>query len=131
MVVDVLSFTTTLTVAADRGVMVFPYRWRDESAAGGERWPDGSLRPAVEDQWGAGSFIDLLRTAGWQGASPEADAAADTFRAATRDLTDALANCASGRELIALGYHDDVHTAAELDGGTAVPLLRKDAFVSA
>ncbi|TVT62486.1 2-phosphosulfolactate phosphatase [Amycolatopsis rhizosphaerae] len=33
-VVDVLSFTTTLTVAMDRGVEVFPYRWRDESALG-------------------------------------------------------------------------------------------------
>src|SRR4051794_15190988 len=32
-VVDVLSFTTALTVAADRGVEVFPYRWRDERAA--------------------------------------------------------------------------------------------------
>ena len=33
VVVDVLSFTTTLTVAADRGVTVFPYRWRDKRAA--------------------------------------------------------------------------------------------------
>ncbi|RLK61329.1 hypothetical protein CLV68_1866 [Actinokineospora cianjurensis] len=32
-VIDVLSFTTTLTVAVDTGVEVFPYRWRDESAA--------------------------------------------------------------------------------------------------
>jgi len=32
-VVDVLSFTTALTVAADRGIEVFPYRWRDERAA--------------------------------------------------------------------------------------------------
>lgn len=31
-VVDVLSFTTTLTVATDRGVEVMPYRWRDSSA---------------------------------------------------------------------------------------------------
>lgn len=31
-VVDVLSFTTTLTVAADLGVEVFPYPWRDDSA---------------------------------------------------------------------------------------------------
>jgi len=27
LVVDVLSFTTTLTVAADRGTTVFPYPW--------------------------------------------------------------------------------------------------------
>lgn len=33
VLVDVLSFTTTLSVAADAGTEVFPYRWRDESAA--------------------------------------------------------------------------------------------------
>jgi 2-phosphosulfolactate phosphatase len=33
-VVDVLSFTTTVSVAADRGIEVLPYRWRDESAPG-------------------------------------------------------------------------------------------------
>ncbi len=32
VVVDVLSFTTTLSVAAERGVTVFPYRWRDATA---------------------------------------------------------------------------------------------------
>jgi 2-phosphosulfolactate phosphatase len=31
-VVDVLSFTTTLTVAVERGMAVLPYRWRDDSA---------------------------------------------------------------------------------------------------
>lgn len=31
-VVDVLSFTTALTVAADLGIEVLPYRWRDASA---------------------------------------------------------------------------------------------------
>ncbi len=31
-VVDVLSFTTSVTVAADRGITVLPYRWRDSSA---------------------------------------------------------------------------------------------------
>ncbi len=31
-VVDVLSFTTTLSVAVDRDVTVFPYRWRDDRA---------------------------------------------------------------------------------------------------
>lgn len=32
VVVDVLSFTTTLSVAVDRGIEVFPYRWRDDGA---------------------------------------------------------------------------------------------------
>jgi 2-phosphosulfolactate phosphatase len=31
-VVDVLSFTTTLNVAVERGIEVYPYRWRDGSA---------------------------------------------------------------------------------------------------
>ena len=33
VVVDVLSFTTTLSVALDTGIEVFPYRFRDASAA--------------------------------------------------------------------------------------------------
>jgi len=33
VVVDVLSFTTTLSVALDAGIQVFPYRFRDASAA--------------------------------------------------------------------------------------------------
>lgn len=32
VVVDVLSFTTTLSVALDAGTEVFPYRWKDDSA---------------------------------------------------------------------------------------------------
>lgn len=33
VVVDVLSFTTTLSVALDAGVVVLPYRWRDATAS--------------------------------------------------------------------------------------------------
>ncbi|WP_053205672.1 hypothetical protein [Jiangella muralis] len=33
VVVDVLSFTTAVSVAADAGTTVYPYAWRDESAA--------------------------------------------------------------------------------------------------
>lgn len=176
VVVDVLSFTTTLTVAADRGVTVYPYPWRDDRAAqfaddhdatlsvgrsqasagqvslsprsvrtapslqrlvlpspngsticclltrttcdviavslrnrlaaaewllarrvqnptlrvaviaAGERWPDQSLRPAVEDFWGAGALIESLRTAGWPNISPEAHTAAAAFLAVADDL---------------------------------------------
>ena len=33
VVIDVLSFTTTLTVALDGGTSVLPYRWNDSNAA--------------------------------------------------------------------------------------------------
>ena len=221
VVVDVLSFTTTLTVAADRGVTVFPYPWRDDRAAqfaddhdatlsvgrsqasarqvslsprsvrtapslqrlvlpspngstitfllaqktsdvigvslrnrqaaadvllarraqnpalrvaviaAGERWPDQSLRPAVEDLWGAGALIDSLCTAGWPDISPEAHAAAGAFRAVADDLEPSLSRCASGQELIDIGYADDVHTAAERDNSRSVPMLRGNAFTPA
>ncbi|WP_339731764.1 2-phosphosulfolactate phosphatase [uncultured Gimesia sp.] len=32
VIVDVLSFSTSVEVAVSRGVMVFPYRWKDDSA---------------------------------------------------------------------------------------------------
>ncbi|NGN95975.1 2-phosphosulfolactate phosphatase [Nocardioides sp. KC13] len=211
VVVDVLSFTTTLTVAVERGIEVFPFRWRDDRAeayarerdavlavqrqdavpgrpslspaslrkaegvrrlvlpspngstistllaetgatvvgaslrnrtavarwlaprcvegasvafvASGERWPDGTLRPAVEDLWGAGAVLDALDP---DGLSPEAAMARDAFRAA--DLPDALHTCAGGRELIAKGYAEDVVVAAQLDSASVVPVLRGGSF---
>jgi 2-phosphosulfolactate phosphatase len=207
-VVDVLSFTTTLTVAVERGIRVLPYRWRDESAAevarthdatlavgrsaagpgdislspatvlrssgvrrlvlpspngstvaarlaaagatvvgvslrnaaaaaawvrerrsgdeavavvaAGERWNDGPLRPAAEDLWGAGAFLAAL---GGAGLSPEARAARAAYRDIAPDLPAALADCASGRELIGNGYPDDVAVAGERTDSTAVPVL--------
>jgi 2-phosphosulfolactate phosphatase len=219
VVVDVLSFTTTLSVAVERGVEVVPFRWRDERAAeaarthgavlavgrgdagpregrvtlspaemrsvagvrrivlpspngstiaavladggatvvgaclrnaaavarwlaprvavgasvavvpAGERWPDGSLRPAVEDLWGAGAVLAALA-----GAVPEVDLSveAGVARAAYAAVDDrgaALASCASGRELVARGYAADVEVAAERDASDVVPVLREGVFV--
>lgn len=90
----------------------------------GERWPDGSLRPAVEDLIGAGAII-----AGLTGRrSPEASAAVGAFRAVQEDLRSVLASCASGRELAEKGWGDDVDYAAAVDASTVVPVLTGGAF---
>ncbi|MFE7225132.1 2-phosphosulfolactate phosphatase [Nocardioides sp. NPDC057577] len=214
VVVDVLSFTTTLTVAVERGIEVFPFEWRDDRAeayareqdavlavqrqdaapgrpslspaslrdadgvrrlvlpspngstissllaeggatvvgaslrnrtavagwlaphvaagatigfiASGERWPDGTLRPAVEDLWGAGAVLDALAP---DDLSPEAAVARVAFRAA--DLPDALHACASGRELVAKGFAEDVLVASQLDTSLLVPVLKGHSFTGA
>jgi 2-phosphosulfolactate phosphatase len=214
-VVDVLSFTTAVTVAADLGIDVYPYRWRDETAvayaeqygatlavgrsaagpddvslspasirrvtgitrlvlpspngstiakqlsdsgavvvavslrnraaaaewvtkqlakqltarptakvvaiAAGERWKDGSLRPAVEDLWGAGGFLSALQGANL---SPEARAAVAAYDAVADELPALLHECAGGRELTQYGYPQDVAIAAEVDESRSVPVLR-------
>ncbi len=43
VVIDVLSFTTTLSLAVERGLTVFPYRWRDHRAAEYTRSRDAVL----------------------------------------------------------------------------------------
>lgn len=97
--------------------------------AGGERWPDGSLRPAVEDLWGAGAVIAGLVDLGatdHAGLPPEARTAAQAYRSAR--FPDDLLSCDSGQELVAMGFADDVAIAAEVDVSTVVPVLRDGAF---
>jgi len=212
VVVDVLSFTTTLSVAVERGMTVYPFRWRDERAAAyaaerdavlatgrseragvslspvsvraaegverlvlpspngssiafglaeagvtvvgaslrnaaavarwiadgatvavvaaGERWPDGSLRPAVEDLWGAGAIVAALVDLGATGLSPEARVAEHAFRVTEARLAEELHRCASGRELVEMGFAEDVALAAEQDASAAVPVLEGEAFVA-
>jgi 2-phosphosulfolactate phosphatase len=214
VVVDVLSFTTTLCVAVERGIAILPYRWKDDRAAvyaaerdatlavgrlearslpggagvslspaamaqvsgvqrvvlpspngsaisfgldargctvvgaclrnrtavarwlvdrggtvavvaGGERWPDDTLRPCAEDLWGAGAVLALLPDADL---SPEARLAADAFRAVESTLADAMRWCASGLELAEAGFAEDVDVATELDVAEVVPLLTDGTF---
>ncbi|WP_243395207.1 2-phosphosulfolactate phosphatase [Nocardioides currus] len=219
VVVDVLSFTTTVSVAVERGITVLPFRWRDERAASyaaerdavlavgrleareqagtvslspaamaqvegitrivlpspngstisfaladggsevvagslrnasavsayvaarmregascavvpaGERWDDDTLRPAVEDLWGAGAVLAGLVDLGVTGLSPEARVAEQAFRAVRADLAAALAGCAGGVELAAAGFAEDVEAAARLDVSGVVPVLVGEAFV--
>jgi 2-phosphosulfolactate phosphatase len=216
VIVDVLSFTTSVTVAVEAGTRVFPYTWRDDAAeayaaqkqavlavgrgsvaaatpwslspaalrrapftprlvlpspngsaiaaahrshtvvagclrnasavgrwlfqqgfgtperpatviAAGERWPDNSLRPALEDLLGAGAIIAALRNEKPVTLSPEAAAAYGCFQA-TPDVAAAITHCASGRELAARGFSEDVAIATEVNTCTAVPVLADEAF---
>ena len=204
VIVDVLTFSTAVVVAAARGAAVFPCRWRDDSAAdyarsveaflasprgrsryslsprslmalengsrivlpspngatlslktgatatfagclrnaravaaaarkcgplvaviaGGEQWPNGDLRPALEDHIGAGAILSHLDGS----PSPEALAAIAVFESARSHLPDALRNCTSGKELIAWGFEDDVALAARLNSDDVAPRLREGAF---
>jgi 2-phosphosulfolactate phosphatase len=49
VVVDVLSFTTSVTVAVDRGITVFPFRWGDERAAEFANEQDANLALQRQD----------------------------------------------------------------------------------
>ncbi len=241
VIVDVLSFTTTLTVAIDAGAEVYPYHWKDESArdfarrhnatlavgrfeasaagdlghaislspatvrragslarivlpspngsalsrtlagggttvvaaalrnraavarwiayrlasraagrtdgtneaapasaaqpaiaviAAGEHWPDSSLRPAVEDLWGAGAVIAALSELGIGDQSPEAWTAEAAFRGVEGSLGAELADCSSGQELAIAGFGEDVAIAAELDASECVPVLIGERFLN-
>jgi 2-phosphosulfolactate phosphatase len=207
VVVDVLSFTTSLTIAVDRGAQVWPYAWGTDGAeqfareigavlargrstrqgrtlspaslldledgtrlvlpspngsaiahaaassgvpivaaslrnaaaatafltrydrvgivAAGERWTDGSLRPAYEDWIGAGVVIEGLLRRGTRG-SPDAEAAA---AAAARPRP--LAECTSGLELVAKGFAVDVELAQERDVCSAVAFMQSGRFSAA
>jgi 2-phosphosulfolactate phosphatase len=221
VVVDVLSFTTSVTVAVERGTRVFPYAWRDETAedfadeveavlatgrragrpdhpwslspaalraapavprlvlpspngsaiAGaastygamvvaaslrnaktvgdwlraqgfgtvqrpvavipaGERWPDNSLRPAIEDALGAAAVVAAL-------ADPASNM--DTISAEARlflamhgpETARLVRECLSGRELVQSGFGDDVEVAVEVDSCGVVPVLTNGAFTAA
>ena len=219
VVVDVLSFTTTLTVAVERGMTVFPFPWKDDDraaayaaardavlavgrfeareagrgvslspaamaavsgvervvlpspngssistllagsgarvvgaclrnaaavarwlspqvedgatvlvVASGERWPDGSLRPAVEDLWGAGAVLAGLPAAGF---TAEARSARAAYDAVLADLGTELLSCASGLELVDAGFADDVVIAGQVGVSEVVPVLHEDRFLNA
>jgi 2-phosphosulfolactate phosphatase len=124
--------------------------------AAGERWPDGSLRPALEDLLGAGAVLAAVAGALSSGAlssgalssgalssgalssgalssgalSPEAEAARACY-GATADVAAAVAGSASGRELTEGGFGDDVAIAVVIDSCDLVPILADGAFIAA
>lgn len=100
--------------------------------AAGERWPDGSLRPALEDHLGAGAILSaLLRLAPGARPSPEAAAAATLFESARDRVPQWLGECVGSRELAGKGFAEDVEIASALDATGVVPVLVDAAFVAA
>ena len=91
----------------------------------GERWPDGSLRPAVEDWLGAGAILRHLPGE----KSAEALAAIAAFEHAVQPLPEIIARSGSGRELIERGFSRDVELAAAVDISGHVPRYDGTAFV--
>jgi 2-phosphosulfolactate phosphatase len=95
----------------------------------GERWPDDSLRPALEDLLGAAAVLsglaDRTGTSGW---SPDAIVAARSFDPAS--VADAVRSCGSAKELHERGYSADVDVAIDVDASSVVPVLRDGAFVA-
>ncbi len=125
---------------ADEGVEVAGASLRNASAVGawlagrpgpvgvvaaGERWSgDGSLRPAVEDLWGAGAVVEALVGARPSAStSPEAEVARAAWLAVRDGLPEALRACVSGVELREKGFGEDVEVAAALDVSDIVPVL--------
>jgi len=94
--------------------------------AAGERWPDGSLRPALEDLIGSGAVLDGLPAD--VELTPDAQAARAVFRDARSDLLERLLGCPSGTELVAAGFRKDVEIAGELDTSTLIPVLVEGVF---
>ncbi|GAA1864238.1 hypothetical protein GCM10009751_22870 [Myceligenerans crystallogenes] len=97
----------------------------------GEHWTDGSLRPALEDNIGAGAIAAKLTGMlpdNTTRLSAESIAAAALWKGVARPEK-LLRESASARELIDLGFDEDVVIASEVDATDVVPVLMDGAFV--
>jgi 2-phosphosulfolactate phosphatase len=119
--------TTSILVGCLRNasaIAAFVQRYSTEEPiaviAAGERWPNGTLRPALEDDLGAGAIITALPG---RSATPEARYVAGAFAQCRHRLEIEVRNCTTGIELLDAGYPQDVETACEMDVSRAVPLL--------
>ncbi|GAA2622867.1 hypothetical protein GCM10010399_62650 [Dactylosporangium fulvum] len=97
--------------------------------AAGELWPDGTLRPCVEDLLGAASVLDGLSMLG----APLSVEAAVTLAAlaAVRNVPAAVRKCVSGQELIQRGFAEDVSLAIQSGVSDLVPVLTSGVFAPA
>lgn len=89
----------------------------------GERWAeagaDGALRFAVEDYLGAGAILARLA----HDCSPEAGVCRAAYAGSEARVRTLLHDCASGRELRAMGLDEDIGDCARIDAFDVAPLL--------
>jgi 2-phosphosulfolactate phosphatase len=90
----------------------------------GEKWKDGTLRPAIEDWIAAGAVISQLTGS----RSPEAHLAEMAFLTVHSELATYLAQCSSAKELIGKGFARDVDLAFALDVSDTAPILIDRAY---
>jgi len=90
----------------------------------GERWPDQTLRPSVEDLVGAGCIVRELSGS----KSPEAMLAERAFTSLEGKVASTLRACSSGRELIERGFAEDVELAAQVNVSDCAPILVDGAY---
>lgn len=86
---------------------------------------DGTLRFAIEDYLGAGAILAYLN----HDMAPEASVCRGAFLQASDSIETLLWNCASGRELRAIGFAEDVRHAARLNVYETVPILQQDHLI--
>jgi 2-phosphosulfolactate phosphatase len=95
--------------------------------AAGERWPDQTLRPAIEDWLGAGAIIK----ASIGKANAEAGLAVEAYKAVEGSVAEIVRDSRSGQELAGWGYSEDVDVALEIDSTAVVPVMRNGAYEAA
>ncbi len=87
--------------------------------AAGEKFPNRTLRPSIEDYWGVGSILALLNGE----KTMEAQCAEKSFDFVSHNLKKALIASESGQELCTHGYQEDVEVAADFNASNRVGIL--------
>lgn len=93
----------------------------------GERWrsindESRELRPSIEDYLGTGAILEKLDGT----KSPEAKVCIGAFQNAKSNLSELINDSSSGRELIDMGYPEDVEFSCQFDKFNEAPILVKD-----
>lgn len=211
VIIDVMSFSTCVSLAVDNGARIYPYPWKDESATEyarkigaktaspdrrfsdegyslspvsiqrisegeslvlpspngsaisfrardaaitvfsgcfrnlsataeacsdfrrvlmvpcGERWPDGSIRPSVEDYAAAGGIIAAM---GRGSCSPEAQSAIAAWHFYQTQNLLPLHECSSALELQQRGFNEDIALCLEVDTAKLACQLYGDFYAS-